>query len=292
MNTEQLSLNNNLFPHFAHSNPLDKETCKIFCEHIWDFYKKNRRDFVWRQTTNPYHIVVSEIMLQQTQTERVKEKFVQFIECLPTFQALADAPVAQVITLWQGLGYNRRALALQKIAQKVVNEYGGVLPNNSLILQTFPGLGPATAASICAFAFNVPTVFVETNIRAVYIYSFFHNRTEIPDKELIPLIQTTVSRDNAREWYYALMDYGVALKKTFKNPSRRSAHYTKQSKFEGSERQIRGMILKALTEHVMLSYDELYESIPRERERILRNVEQLRQEGFITEDNEKILLCR
>ncbi len=128
---------------------------------------------MWRQTKNPYHIVVSEIMLQQTQTERVKEKFVQFIECLPTFQALADAPVAQVITLWQGLGYNRRALALQKIAQKVVDEYNGILPNDPSVLQTFPGLGPATAASICAFAFNAPTVFIETNIRAVYIYSFF-----------------------------------------------------------------------------------------------------------------------
>ena len=171
-----------------------------FREAVWKFYQQRGRSFAWRSTYDPYHIVVSEIMLQQTQTSRVTEKYDAFLKKFPTFQELAQASTADVLTEWVGLGYNRRALALQGIAQTVVQQYDGILPNDPLILETCKGLGPATAASICAFAFNRSTVFIETNIRAVYLHAFFGHRQEpVSDKELLPLVAATVDKERARE---------------------------------------------------------------------------------------------
>lgn len=252
---------------------------------IYDYYDKHGRVFSWRQTDNPYHIVVSEIMLQQTQTDRVKEKFERFIEAFPDFKTLSQATFSEVLFYWHGLGYNRRALALHKIAQRVVAEFSGTVPNAPEVLITFEGIGKATAASICAFAYNRPTIFIETNIRAVYIHTFFKDSAQVHDLAILPLVEATLDRENARIWYYALMDYGVALKKCFKNPSRRSAHHTTQSPFEGSERQIRGMILRALTTHSRLSLSDLLILIPREHVRTERNLRALCKEGFINELN-------
>lgn len=249
---------------------------------IWDYYRVNKRDFAWRQTHDPYHIVVSEIMLQQTQTSRVAEKYAQFITAFPTFADLAKSSQREVLTLWSGLGYNRRGLALQKIAQRVVQEFNGQLPADPGILQTFSGIGPNTAGSICAFAFNLPVVFIETNIRTVFIHTFFKDRTDkVHDKELLPFIAQTVDPLQAREWYYALMDYGVMLKKAHKNPSRKSASHARQSTFEGSERQIRGMIIKLLTQFSALSFEQLAEHIKKEPRRIERNLEDLCTEGLV-----------
>ncbi len=261
------------------------EDIEQFQAEIYNFYKENGRVFQWRQTTDPYHIVVSEIMLQQTQTHRVEEKYKNFVEKLPNFLALAEISTRDLLLLWQGLGYNRRALSLQKTAQIIMQDYGGQLPNSPEILLNFPGIGPATASSICVFAFNTPTVFIETNIRAVYIHKFFQNRTDVTDKELFPLVEQTLDKNNSRHWYYALMDYGVMLKKKFKNPSRKSAHHTQQSKFEGSERQIRGMILRALTAHKALNFDMLCALIDREPHRIERNLQDLCTEGFVQKQN-------
>ena len=220
-------------------------------------------------------------MLQQTQTHRVAQKFPEWLEKFPSFEHLARANTFDVISAWQGLGYNRRALALHSIAQRVVQEFGCELPADPVILQTCKGIGPNTAGSICAFAFNIPTVFIETNIRAVYIYHFFKDQEKVSDKELIPLITQTLDQQNPREWYYALMDYGVHLKKEHKNPSRKSKSHTVQSRFEGSERQIRGMILRALTQYGKLSFDELIATVPREVHRVERNLDDLMQEGFV-----------
>lgn len=230
-----------------HIKKITPESLKTFQEFIWDFYKQEKRDFAWRETTDPYHIVVSEIMLQQTQTSRVEQKYQEFISTFKTFQELADASFKDVLKLWVGLGYNRRAQALYGIAQKVVQEFDGVLPDNPEVLETFRGLGPATSSSIVAFAFNKPTVFIETNVRAVFLHTFFKDQDEVHDKELMPLIALTVDQENPREWYYALMDYGVMLKKKFKNPSKKSKHHIVQSTFKGSDRQIRGAVLRQLT---------------------------------------------
>lgn len=264
---------------------LSESQVNSFQKFIWTFYAEYKREFAWRHHDDPYAIVVSEIMLQQTQTHRVAQKFETWLMEFPDFETLAQAPLREVLSIWSGLGYNRRALALQKIAQIVVAQFDGKLPDDPAILVTFPHIGPNTAGSICAFAFNKPTMFIETNIRAVYIHSFFKDRTEISDKELLPLIEQTVDASNAREWYYALMDYGVFLKSQHINPSRKSAHHTTQSKFEGSDRQIRGMMLKFLTAK-RCTFEDLLCLSEKEQSRVQKIIDDLAAEGFIKKDSE------
>lgn len=272
---------------------LSSQVISQFQNIIYDYYKHHVRSFSWRTTISPYRVVVSEVMLQQTQTYRVAEKFDDFIEQFPSFQALANAPFEQVLRAWKGLGYNRRAMNLQKIASIVTEQHKGTLPNTPEILVTLPGIGPATASSICAFAFNSPTIFIETNIRTVFIYFFFRDVIDKPivdDKELTPLINATVDQQQARQWYYALMDYGVMLKKTVGNLSRLSKHYTKQSKFNGSDRQIRGAILQAALDNPDLSMSNLFILLNKDHDRVRMITEQLVNEGFIRLIDNKIYL--
>jgi len=261
-----------------------------FRELIWNYYATCGRSFDWRNVEDPYKIVVSEIMLQQTQTHRVATKYLEFIDKFPTFVDLAEARLHEVLSAWQGLGYNRRGKYLHQIAHKVMSEYNGILPDDPEVLQIFPGIGPNTAGSICAFAFNKPIVFIETNIRAVFLHTFFPDQKQVHDKELMPLIQQTVDHDNPREWYYALMDYGVMLKKAMPNPSRKSKHHMQQSKFEGSHRQIRGMILKLLTTHGCLDRATLLQSIDRNAHNIEKAIEELCTEGMICVRDSQILI--
>ena len=216
---------------------------------IWDYYKVFGRSFDWRNIDDPYKVFISEVMLQQTQTSRVTQKYPQFILEFPSFESLSAASLKAVLTQWQGLGYNRRGLYLHRAANDIMKNFNGQLPNDPAQLEKLPGIGKATAASITAFAFNASTIFIETNIRTVFIHFFFTDQKIVHDKEIMPLVYDTLDKENPREWYYALMDYGVMLKKSFKNPSRKSAHHTIQSKFEGSDRQIRGKILKFLTQN-------------------------------------------
>jgi len=206
----------------------------LFQTIIFRFYNNFKRDFPFRNKITPYYVLVSEIMLQQTQTERVSDKFLEFIEKFPDFLTLSSAPLDEVLTTWQGLGYNRRAIALKKIAEIVINDYNGILPDSIETLKSFPQIGHNTASSIVTFAFDKPTVFVETNIRRVYIYFFFPGKNSVNDKEIIPILEKTMDKTNPREWYYALMDYGVMLKKTYPDLNKRSAHYRKQAPFKGS----------------------------------------------------------
>ena len=257
------------------------QTFKAFQELIWEYYATNKRSFAWRNTTDPYRIVTSEIMLQQTQTDRVSPKYELFINQFPTFAHLAAASFESVLGAWKGLGYNRRAMALQKVANIVTHEHAGILPENPDLLITWPGIGKATACSITAFAYNKPTVFIETNIRAVFIHLFFADATDIHDKQILPLIEKTVCQTNPREWYYALMDYGVMLKKQFHNPSRKSSHHVKQSPFKGSDRRIRGLILEHLLKGISLTMHEFVTILEEPEERITNIITQLCKEGFI-----------
>ena len=252
-----------------------------FQQFIWNYYRENGRQFAWRSTQDPYAVFISEIMLQQTQTYRVAPKYDLWLAEFPKFQSLAEAPLRDVLSVWQGLGYNRRGMYTQKVAQRVVTEFQDTLPADPIILQTFPGIGKNTAGSICAFAFNMPVVFIETNIRAVYIHSFFKDKELVHDKDLLPLIAQTVDQQNPREWYYALMDYGVFLKQQCKNPSRKSVHHTKQSKFQGSHRQIRGAILRALDQHRKLDLQALLTHCTGESNRVEKAIAELMQEGFL-----------
>lgn len=257
-------------------------TLDDFKKIIWEHYSLHGRLFEWRHTDDSYKVFISEVMLQQTQTSRVAQKFPEFIATFPNFKVLASASLKQVLTVWQGLGYNRRGMFLHRAASNIMNMHNGILPNDPDILVTLPGIGKATAASICAFAFNAPTVFIETNIRSVYIYFFFAGRTAVDDKEIVPLIKATLDENRARDWYYALMDYGVMLKKNLVNPSRKSKHYTKQSKFEGSDRQIRGMILKILTQQdAPILYRDLVKALPKDSEKISKIINALTEEEFI-----------
>jgi len=221
-----------------------------FKKTIWDYYKKyGRHDLPWRKTKDPYRILVSEMMLQQTQVSRVIPKYKNFLKKFPTVEALAKAPLRQVLIQWQGLGYNRRALYLKKCAEKVVTDFDGKFPKDVKTLVSLPGIGPATAGDILAFAYNIPVPIIETNIRSVFIHFFFPNKKKISDKQILPLIGKTMGKGNPREWYWALFDYGAYLKTSGSgNPSRRSAHHTKQSPFKGSNRQIRARILRLILE--------------------------------------------
>jgi A/G-specific adenine glycosylase len=257
---------------------------------VWDYYASHRREFPWRYVEDPYYILVSEIMLQQTQTYRVEPKFISFVKLFPSWQALASASWPDVLLAWQGLGYNSRAKRLHEAAKRIVVEFNGQVPDDPEILKTFPGIGPNTAGSICAFAFNKPALFVETNIRAVFIYHFFPGKGKISDKLLFPLMQATLDYSDPRSWYYALMDYGVYVKQKAHNPTRRSIHYTTQSKFEGSDRQIRSMILKILLVSGPLKQEELVGLIDREQTRVSRIIDDLCKERLIVRDQEYLSL--
>ncbi len=257
----------------------------LFRDIIWDHFEEFGRPFPWRDTTDPHAILVSEIMLQQTQTGRVAEKFPAFMEEFPNFRTLADAPLSAVLKAWQGMGYNRRAVSLKRTAETVM-EQGGELPASPDELLKLPGIGPYTAAAICAFAFNMPTVFIETNIRRVFIHFFFPGEDKVSDAQIRPLVERTVDQDRAREWYWALMDYGVLLAKQLPNPNRRSRSYTKQKKFEGSSRQLRGKVLKVLLEEEGLSREELEARVEKD-ERLEKVLVELEKEGFVREEKGK-----
>ncbi|MBI3366536.1 A/G-specific adenine glycosylase [Candidatus Roizmanbacteria bacterium] len=253
---------------------------------IWDYYKKHKRKLLWREEITPYNIFVSEIMLQQTQVSRVEKKFPKFIKKFPDFSSLAEASTKDVLTAWQGMGYNRRALYLKKATETIIKKYNGYLPNDLHILGTLPGIGKTTASSITTFVWNQPTVFIETNIRRVFIHFFFSERKNIDDKDIIPLVEKTLDKRNPREWYYALMDYGSHLPKITKNPNRKSKHYAKQSQFKGSDREIRGKIIRSILKR-SLTIDELETIIQFDKKRLYVNLLELKKEGFVMEKKGK-----
>ncbi|MFC1504075.1 A/G-specific adenine glycosylase [Spirochaetota bacterium] len=257
-----------------------------FKKHIYDFYKINKRDLPWRKNKDPYNVYISEIMLQQTQVPRVIEKYTEFIKIFPCFKSITKAPFSKVLSAWQGLGYNRRALFLKKASNIIVQDHRGELPSDFDTLISLPGIGDATAHSIRVYAFNMPDFFIETNIRSVYIDHFFKGKENIKDSEILPIAEKALDLKNPSKWYNALMDYGTFLKSTVQNPNIRSRHYSKQSKFEGSDRQIRGSILRKLIKN-KAAKEELHTMFIGKR-RTNRILKQLVKEGFILKDNNEI----
>lgn len=223
---------------------------------IWKYYDaQGRHELPWRIAENngvfdPYKIMVSEVMLQQTQVGRVIPKYEAFLERFPSVQSLAQAELGEVLRVWQGLGYNRRAKFLWQAARAICDDYKGKLPLDETELVKLPGIGRNTAGAICVYAYNKPTVFIETNIRTVFIHHFFTDKVAVTDNDILQLVQATLPSDTTmtRAWYWALMDYGSNIKQSVGNLNVLSKTYTKQSQFHGSKRQVRGAVLRELSQ--------------------------------------------
>ncbi len=222
-------------------------TTAQFQKMILTWYKRHgRHRLPWRYTRDPYRILVSEIMLQQTQVGRVLLYYPRFLFAFPSVKALAQSSVLDVLRVWQGLGYNRRALFLWRAAKIIERDYGRSVPCDSKTLEKLPGMGPYTARAVRVFVWNRPEVFIETNIRRVFLHFYFKNRKQVSDRDILGLIEKTLWRKNPREWYFALMDYGALALKDIPNPNRKSASYIRQSRFEGSRREVRAKIISHL----------------------------------------------
>lgn len=220
----------------------------IFRRTVWSHWKKKgRHSLPWRKTKEPYKTLVSEVMLQQTQVPRVLPKYKEFLQEFPSAQVLAKAQLTDVLRVWSGLGYNRRAKFLHEAAKQIVTKYDGRFPKDAKTLRSLPGIGDYTARAVCVFAFNQPHTLIETNIRTAITYHFYRGRTSVSDREILRVAELAGNDQDPREWYSALMDYGAHLKQSGVRLNARSKHYVKQSKFEGSLRQVRGAILKAMT---------------------------------------------
>ncbi len=257
-----------------------------FKRKVWKYYKDHgRHDLPWRKRLTPYRVLVSEMMLQQTQVTRVIGKFNVFLRDYPTVSALAAAPLADVLRAWQGLGYNRRAKYLHRTASIITHDLHRKFPKTARELQTLPGIGLNTAGAIIAYAYNQPVEFIETNIRRVFIHEFFAGKEKVSDAMILPLIHSCIVQEkNPREWYWALMDYGAMLGKdaSLLNPNRQSKHYNVQSKFEGSRRQVRGKILKYLLGQSKFQTNQLISlQIDVDTARVQEALNQLVSEGLI-----------
>lgn len=232
-----------------------KAQVKSFQNKVLNYWEHNgRHNLPWRKTKDPYKILVSEIMLQQTQVHRVIPKYREFLSRFPTIKSLADASLIDVLRIWSGLGHNRRAKYLRDTAITIEQTFVGKFPKMYAELRVLPGIGDYTAKAVRVFAFNESEILIETNVRTVFFHHFFSNWTSdvqfvhVHDKQLIPIAERVRKGQDPREWHWALMDYGADLKRRGVKLNARSAHYTKQSKFQGSLRQVRGAILRTYTE--------------------------------------------
>jgi A/G-specific adenine glycosylase len=250
------------------------------------------RDFPWRHTRDPYAVLVSEIMLQQTQVARVLPYWERWLLDFPTLDALAAAPLEAILRAWQGLGYNRRAVALKRLAELLSQQPDGrpaVLPDDDAALRALPGVGPSTAAGVRAFAYGQPSVYLETNVRAVVLHELFADSTEVSDRELLPLLAqaaefSVASGVEPHVWNCALLDYGAFLKSSRPNPSRRSAHHTRQTRFEGSKRQKRARLLRLVLEVPFVSSEEAARELGGDVEEAIQLLGELQAEGFVVTD--------
>lgn len=240
----------------------------------------------WRRDTRPYYVLVSEIMLQQTQVSRVIGKFNEFVEHFPDVQSLSSAPLSDVLRLWSGLGYNRRAKYLHEAAQVIVHKHAGQIPDNLEGLVSLPGIGKNTAGALLVYSFNQPVTFIETNIRTVYFHHFFEDNATVSDKELQTLVANTIDKENPREFYWALMDYGAQLKSQGLGRLDQSKHYKKQSPLEGSVRQVRGDIVKLLLTGDQ-SITRLKQQLPADN-RFEQALSGLQRDGIIRLDGRKV----
>ena len=261
-----------------------------FQEIIWENGRRLYRDMPWRTDTRPYYVLVSELMLQQTQVDRVIPKFNDFIAQFPDETSLANAPLADVLILWSGLGYNRRAKFLHDSAKKITTEFNGAFPKKYTDILSLPGVGPGTAGAILTYAYNKVAPFIETNVRTVYFHHFFPDGEKTSDEQLKVIVAQTLDHENPREFYWALMDYGTWLKKNGAGKITQSKHYKKQAPLKGSVRELRGLLMKHLsrTDAKFSALQEQYGDDPR----FTRALDGLIADGLIVRTDEILHLTK
>lgn len=267
---------------------LSQEQITKFQTHILDWYTVHKRDLPWRQTRDPYKILVSEMMSQQTQISRVVPKYVAWIERFPTVEDLAQASVRDVLVFWSGLGYNRRAVYLQRCAQVIVREYQGAFPKEENALLQLPGVGRYTARAILCFAFDMQVTVVDTNIKKIILTQFV-KKDHLPEKDIETITSMLLPKGKAYEWNQALMDYaGMELKKE-------KIRVPKQSKFTGSNRFVRGTIIKILLKHQRVTQKQLHQYVEAfvtiDEKRFTAILSLLQKDGLIVQNRELITLA-
>jgi A/G-specific adenine glycosylase len=240
---------------------------------------------------DPYNILISEIMLQQTRVETVIPKYQEFLKAIPDISHLAQSSLEEILSLWQGLGYNRRAIALHRLAHQVMVEYRGRIPREKDALVRFPGIGEATASAILVYAWNEPVIFIETNIRRVYLHFFFPSLPKVKDTDLQSIVHRTLDREDPRKWYNALMDYGSWLQSRAIHAHRKSTAYKKQAPFSGSRRQLRGRILSHLIRVGESMEGTLYTEFSEDQERVNEVLMELVEEGFLLRDSGRVRIA-
>ena len=257
---------------------------------VWNFYRiHGRHDLPWRETYDPYRILVSEVMLQQTQVDRVLPFYQDFIQRFPTAKELAHAPLSDVLKSWQGLGYNRRAKMVHEAARKIAREG---MPKDVAGLEALPGVGPYTARAIAAFSYNQDVILVETNIRTAIMHHFFSKKKKVSDREIEKILGRVFPKGRSRSWYSALMDYGASLKRSGIKLNAKHSKYVKQEKFAGSHREARGAILRALSRGAQ-SAAELTNLLGHERKaQLTRACAALLLEGMIQKRGRTFVLPR
>lgn len=265
---------------------LTKNKIDSFQRRILSFYRANQRDLPWRRTTDPYRIAVAEFMLQQTQVERVVAKYEVWIRRWPNWRSLAEASNRDLLSAWSGLGYNRRATYLGKMAQEVIGRFGGRLPDDPQTLRTLPGVGPYTANAILIFAFNKPLVTIDTNIRRVLIHEL-NLPPDISRAELEKVAIQILPKQSSRDWHNALMDYSrLALPRRIPLIPALSS----QTRFRGSSREIRGEIIRRLTAQQRLSLSRLAREMNRPLADIRRAAQSLAKDGLVNVTDQFVLL--
>ena len=270
---------------------------------VWAHYAKyGRHELPWRKTRDPYKILVSEVMLQQTQIERVIPFYAEFTRRFPSARTLAAAPLSDVLKAWQGLGYNRRAKMLHAAAKQLGKSD---FPRTAAEWEQLPGVGKYTARAVAVFAYGADEILIETNIRTAAIHHFFRNANDtiygikITDAEIEEVLQNAQpkekakggAREHAREWNYALMDYGAFLKRSGVQLNAKSKHYAKQSRFSGSLREARGALLKELARGSSPSPRLLGLLGDDRRDQLKTALAALVREGFVTETRGRYTLA-
>lgn len=258
-----------------------------FRRKILRFYKQHGRNLPWRQTTDPFRITIAEIMLQQTQVERVIPKYEEWIARWPNWNALSLASNEQLLRGWSGLGYNRRALLLGKLAKAVMHDHAGVLPDSPAELETLPGIGPYTSRAILIFAFDRPLATIDTNIRRVLLREFELSASTAP-AQLADFAFRVLSKRKSRDWHNALMDYSRLVL-----PKQISAirPVSRQSKFVGSARQVRGEIIRRLLRSQPADLRSICLALERTQAEVEKIAEKMANEGVVRLKRGKVWLA-